>query len=165
MRRSARSGTARRAGRCPRKNMHPCGDGNPRADVRAGGHPDRRRKRSRVSSARVWQSERAPRMLMPRLLCGSRHLAPSFSGLGHRPFTAAARVRIPLGSPAAHRIQLNTFGPVAQLVSAPPCHGGGRRFKSGQGRHGDGPSLRRGLVPYQGPRALRLCSSVGRAHD
>ena len=25
-------------------------------------------------------------------------------------------------------------GPVAQLVSAPPCHGGGRRFKSGQGR-------------------------------
>jgi hypothetical protein len=26
------------------------------------------------------------------------------------------------------------LGPVAQLVSAPPCHGGGRRFKSGQGR-------------------------------
>ena len=25
-------------------------------------------------------------------------LAPSFSGLGHRPLTAAARVRIPLGS-------------------------------------------------------------------
>src|ERR1700712_1497329 len=30
--------------------------------------------------------------------------------------------------------QFHTFGPVAQLVSAPPCHGGGRRFKSGQGR-------------------------------
>ena len=25
-------------------------------------------------------------------------------------------------------------GPVAQLVSAPPCHGGGRGFKSRQGR-------------------------------
>src|ERR1700712_3576116 len=32
--------------------------------------------------------------------------------------------------------QFHTFGPVAQLVSAPPCHGGGRRFKSGQGREG-----------------------------
>src|ERR1700712_5110249 len=32
--------------------------------------------------------------------------------------------------------QFHTFGPVAQLVSAPPCHGGGRRFKSGQGRGG-----------------------------
>ncbi|VXB64833.1 hypothetical protein FRIGORI9N_40020 [Frigoribacterium sp. 9N] len=30
----------------------------------------------------------------------SSDTAPSFSGLGHRPFTAAARVRIPLGSPA-----------------------------------------------------------------
>src|SRR5699024_1263448 len=26
------------------------------------------------------------------------------------------------------------YGPVAQLVSAPPCHGGGRGFKSCQGR-------------------------------
>src|SRR5258708_15060512 len=25
-------------------------------------------------------------------------------------------------------------GPVAQLVSVPPCQGGGRRFKSGRGR-------------------------------
>jgi len=25
-------------------------------------------------------------------------------------------------------------GPVAQLVRAPPCHGGGRQFKSGQDR-------------------------------
>ena len=30
-------------------------------------------------------------------------------------------------------------GPVAQLVSAPPCHGGGRGFKSRQGRHIDKP--------------------------
>lgn len=28
----------------------------------------------------------------------------------------------------------NFFGPVAQLVSASPCHGEGRRFKSDQGR-------------------------------
>ncbi|VXB34177.1 Acetyltransferase (fragment) [Curtobacterium sp. 8I-2] len=28
------------------------------------------------------------------------------------------------------------YGPVAQLVSVPPCHGGGRGFKSRQGRHG-----------------------------
>ena len=27
------------------------------------------------------------------------------------------------------------FGPVAQLVRAPPCHGGGRRFKSVLGRY------------------------------
>ena len=29
-------------------------------------------------------------------------------------------------------------GPVAQLVSAPPCHGGGRGFKSRPGRKGFG---------------------------
>ena len=26
------------------------------------------------------------------------------------------------------------YGPVAQLVRAPPCHGGGRRFESDLGR-------------------------------
>ena len=50
--------------------------------------------------------------------------SPSSRGLGHRPFTAVTRVQIPLG----------TQGPVAQLVSAPPCHGGGRGFKSRLGR-------------------------------
>ena len=117
-------------------------------------------------------------------------MPPSSSGLGHCPFTAAARVRIPLGVPRPcgavgeraalsrrrsrvqvpsgspdvivllrpgssvgmsvrlksgrspvrsrpwpllHR-QLFSYGPVAQLVSAPPCHGGGRGFKSRQGR-------------------------------
>ena len=32
---------------------------------------------------------------------GCRHRPPSSSGLGHRPFKAAARVRIPLGAPSA----------------------------------------------------------------
>ena len=35
--------------------------------------------------------------------------------------------------PSAQQIIEN--GPVAQLVSAPPCHGGGRGFKSRQGRN------------------------------
>ena len=33
-----------------------------------------------------------------------------------------------------YKILLN--GPVAQLVRAPPCHGGGRRFESDWGRYG-----------------------------
>ena len=28
----------------------------------------------------------------------------------------------------------SSYGPVAQLVRAPPCHGGGRRFESDLGR-------------------------------
>ena len=34
------------------------------------------------------------------------------------------------------------FGPVAQLVRAPPCHGGGRGFESHPGR------FPRGNIPY-----------------
>ena len=52
--------------------------------------------------------------------------SPSSSGLGLRPFKAAARVRIPLGA--------RKQGPVAQLVSASPCHGEGRGFESRLGR-------------------------------
>jgi hypothetical protein len=49
----------------------------------------------------VLESGRRMRMLSSRRSCPRQdHPAPSFSGLGHRPFTAAARVRIPLGSPS-----------------------------------------------------------------
>jgi hypothetical protein len=64
---------------------------------------------------------------------GPRSKPPSSSGLGLRPFKAAARVRIPLGV----RYGCGTTeqqGPVAQLVSASPCHGEGRGFESRLGR-------------------------------
>ena len=50
--------------------------------------------------------------------------------LRHRPFTAVTRVRFPLES----------YGLVAQLVRAPPCHGGGRRFESDLGRLDENPN-------------------------
>ena len=58
---------------------------------------------------------------------------PSFSGLGLRPFKAATRVRIPLGVRFTSKTS-SMQGPVAQLVSASPCHGEGRGFESRQGR-------------------------------
>ena len=58
------------------------------------------------------------------------HPPPSSSGLGRRPFKAVTRVRIPSGV----RSQRSVHGPVAQLVSASPCQGEGRGFKSRQGR-------------------------------
>ena len=70
---------------------------------------------------------------------------PSSSGLGRRPFKAVTRVRTPLGvrkylfdqhfgAGVVSLTDSSVFGPVAQLVSAPPCHGGGRRFEPGRGR-------------------------------
>ena len=65
-----------------------------------------------------------------------RFTSPSSRGLGHRPFTAVTRVQIPLGTRVNKSIDLLLkVGPVAQLVSAPPCHGGGRGFKSRLGRY------------------------------
>ena len=74
-----------------------------------------------------------------------RHVPPSSSGLGRCPFTAVTRVRIPLGVRKDSRLDrfvsgLNAccsgryLGPVAQLVSASPCHGEGRGFESRRGR-------------------------------
>ena len=37
--------------------------------------------------------------------------------------------------------QLLRYGPVAQLVRAPACHAGGRRFEPDPGRHHEGESL------------------------
>ncbi len=37
------------------------------------------------------------------------------------------------------------YGPVAQLVSVPPCHGGGRGFKSRQGRKVEKPFRKEGF--------------------
>ena len=47
---------------------------------------------------------------------------------------------------------MHTSGPVAQLVSVPPCHGGGRGFKSRQGR-----SERRAFLKK---KALRVGSGI-----
>ena len=49
-----------------------------------------------------------------------------------------------------------TYGPVAQLVRVPPCHGGGRGSESLLGRHLNLENL---------AKLLRLDSSVGRAED
>src|SRR5262249_58542334 len=56
-----------------------------------------------------------PRRRAPRVQGGEdRRKPPSSSGLGHRPFKAAARVRIPLGALLAG-LAGSTHGPVEQL--------------------------------------------------
>ena len=55
----------------------------------------------------------SPRRRAPRATAAKAVEPPSSSGLGHRPFKAAARVRIPLGAPAG--LSWQTQGPVEQL--------------------------------------------------
>ena len=94
-----------------------------------------------VSSVSVplWRKPEASPMLVARSPTGV--WPSSSSGPGRRPFKAAARVRIPLGARTPQSAVSTgstepqcSRGPVAQLVSAPPCHGGGRGFESRQGR-------------------------------
>ena len=75
---------------------------------------------------------------------------------------------------------MSSLGLVAQLVRAPPCHGGGRRFESDLGRlYGNiqvvGILAQLGEhLPYKqrvtgsspvGPIFLSRCGSIGRAAD
>jgi hypothetical protein len=53
-------------------------------------------------------------------------------------------------------------GPVAQLVSAPPCHGGGRGFKSRPGRKGFGFVL---LMKAEVETLFGLVAQLVRAND
>lgn len=59
-----------------------------------------------------------------------RHRSPSFSGLGHRPFKAAARVRIPLGIPTI-------IGPARQTCQPGPDDSPKRRATGRRGVDGD----------------------------
>ena len=88
---------------------------------RGGGHPSTGRMPAGVPDHGViggtlWRECRLSPMLGQSPTAGAkghggggRRRPPSSSGLGHRPFKAAARVRIPLGAPSAtgrHRLVL-----------------------------------------------------------
>ena len=84
------------------RNAHSRGSGTVTriAPAHAGGGADGRRTR-RAPGIPAGLVFRADGRVCSCLGCCTARAAsaPSFSGLGHRPFTAAARVRIPLGSP------------------------------------------------------------------
>ena len=96
------------AGSAPRAPRSRAGSGSPhdrRGAARDSGHFGRVWRMPQIAAAR---GIRRPRFAIARdgtyawlsaVMPRQDHPAPSFSGLGHRPFTAAARVRIPLGSP------------------------------------------------------------------
>ena len=121
------------------------------AAVRPGWRVARLRFAGHASCPLCWGS---PRRRAPRVTAAKAVRPPSSSGLGHRPFKAAARVRIPLGALLTHPV--STHGPVEQLVSSPPCQGGGRGFKSRQDRSAEsaGSQVRRAAQARSG-------SSVG----
>ena len=52
---------------------------------------------------------------------------------------------------------------MAQLVRAPPCHGGGRRFESDSGRQERDAMMRRKMRMVAFPDIRRGVSSAGRA--
>ena len=81
---------------------------------------------------------------------GSNPIQIAIADLAHLVERHLAKVEVASSSLVGRSIkeqqQLLRYGPVAQLVRAPACHAGGRRFEPDPGR-------------------ICLCSSVGRAGD
>ena len=111
-----------------------------------------RRKRYRL----VEQESRFRRASPPK--------PPSSSGLGHRPFKAAARVRIPLGAPEFPQVSTRKWGRT-------PEHSGLRSQRRGREHRTAGPpeDSRRhtfptlsGLHEYPSPRTLFPCVGTER---
>jgi hypothetical protein len=86
------------------------------------------------------ESPRRPQTIDYLGFCGHHRRSATYAGHRlRRPFKAVARVRIPLGAPCGAALKcaavtITAPGPVAQLVSASPCHGEGRGFESRRGR-------------------------------
>lgn len=109
----------------------------------------------RAWSGRLSETGRAPIVQRPR--------TPPFQGgnagsnpVGSTQYTASDDNRIP-ARVADIGLEAGTQqGPVAQLVSAPPCHGGGRGFKSRQGRSEEAGSSHDEPASFVSVEALRI---------